>query len=255
MNFTIFTDECVTEKISTPPGYRLDVDSIANCNHGCSVKNISYILYLNYHISLLIENSFPVFQQPFYHVKLYPIHPQTGDCVDNKINKTYECVCKPKYIIMISKFLNEKIQRLITESAKSNTKEITIEENFSAFIVMLKFYPVTAPLFLGFLLNKLNVSLTKFDIQPFEISDEDLDIEAQIINNDTKGVNEYRDTFIEKERELFQIIMKVISAGQCNLRTLAKRYLDDRLIYLWSLSGFLGSGGLGIAFLLRHLFY
>lgn len=256
MNFTIFTDECIIEKTSAPPGYQLAVNSHDNCNKHCHGNNITYILFLNHNISLLIENSFPEYQQPFYRVKLYPIHPQTGDCVYDKINKTYECLCTPKYIIMISKFLNEKILRLIEESTKNNTTEIIEEENFSAFIVMLKFYPVTAPLFLGFLLKKLNVSLTQFDIQRFETADENLDIETQIVREEeTEGVNEYREAFIERESELFQMIMELTSADSCNLRILAERYLDDGNFHLWSFVFFLTSGGLSAVFLLRYLMY
>lgn len=181
---------------------------------------------MNYNISLLITHSFHEFYRIYYSVKLYPVTSQTGECVNNTNNKTYECLCKPKYIVMVSEFLNQETSKVIEESRQNRQIDIINETQFIAFTFMLKFYPITAPLYLAFLLEKNHVPSA--DMKRFQTEVMNLDIETQVLIEETEGVCEYKGNFIEREIELYQIIMeKLKSTNYCNLRTVAGKYLYD----------------------------
>lgn len=215
---------------------------------------MKFISVLNYNISLLINNLFSEFYGSYHRVLLYPVESQTGDCIHNKINKTYECLCKPKYIIMISKVLNNKISKLIEKSKNKETIKITHINNFITFIVMLKFYPITAPLFLSLLFHKLKISLTDSEIERYDNAVMNFDIETQVVREVTEGVNEYRENFIKRETKLFQIIMRELSStDSCNLRAVGENYFVEDDLILCNIVGICVIGGIGFTLLGAHL--
>lgn len=210
---------------------------------------------MNHNIPKITQNLFYQFDRLYHRVKLYPVDSQTGACIDNKINKTYECVCKPKYVIKISKFFNNKILRLIKSSKQNKKINITDEHKFIAFILMLKFYPISAPLFLGFLFHKLKIPLGKSDIKDLQNEIMKIDIENQVVQEATEGVNEYKENFIKRETELFQIIMKeLISTHSCNIRAIGENYFDEGDIVICYVVGIFVIGGFGLTILGHELF-
>lgn len=199
-------------------------------------------------ISLLIEKLFPA-QQPPYRVKLNPIDSHTGHCINNQNKKIFTCLCNSNYQIMINKSFNSKIQQSIEKRIQKNNKtEIRKEEYFIAFIILLKFNSTTAPLFLGYLFREFDICLKNFQLEPFDSTDINLDIETQAECEKVEGKIENIGELIEKEDKLYEIIMKQVSTNSCDLRALAERYFDKDELFVWY------SCGLGICGLI-FLFY
>lgn len=200
-------------------------------------------------ISLFIEKLFPA-QQSSPRVKLNPIDSQTGQCIKNNNKNILECLCNSNYQIMINKSFNSKILPSIEQRIQKNNKRgISKVEYFIAFIILLKFNPTTAPLFLGYLFREFNIRLENVPFEPIDSTDINLDIEAQAKSEEVEGKIENIEELIENEDKLYEIVMKqVLNNSSCDLRALAERYFDTEEFFVWF------SGGLGICGLV-FLFY
>lgn len=218
---------------SSPPGYRLISD--LTCKVKCKGKNRMYIKYLNRNISKLLRTLFS--EQLSYRLKLNTIDSDTGICVHIDYKKTFECSCKTFYQITMSSSLTAAVLDSI-ERISNNNETITQKEDVSALIVLLKFYPITVPLFLAYLFDKYSLYS---EMPEFESTDfAGLNINRNLGNavqvpENIEGKVEYRnEILVPKEKQIFQMIFdNLSSADSCDLRTIANRYLDKDEIHSW----------------------
>lgn len=223
---------------SSSSRFQLAVNGNANCKSKCSSNNKEYIRFLNNNISLLIKKLYPGPQQP-YRIKLNPIDLKTGDCVYNENYKIFECVCNTNYQIMISKSLDETIRQLNDSLVNgANVRDLTFyyknETYFSAFTLLLKFHPITAPLFLGYLYLIFDVHLEKTPFECCDSADVNLDIEAQVVHENVDGMIDNKGAFIKKEDKLFKMIITEASHKSRDLRALAEFYLNTSQIFSYT---------------------
>lgn len=170
---------------------------------------------MNQYISLLIKYSFST-KHPTYLVQLYPIHSQTGDCINDPKKKTYKCYCKPQYVVTISRSLDREIRRSIVNRMMNKKALIKTEEKFIAFMLLLKFNPFIAPLFLAKLFSEFNVRPTKEDLKFYYSVATSSDIEAQNSNE----VIDYKRDLMSTDYVLFQSVMKDVSTDTCGIHDL-----------------------------------
>lgn len=122
----------------------------------------------------------------------------------------------------------------------NNGTEITEKEYFSVLLLILKFHPHAAPLYLAFLFK---LYLSKSENAERLLSEiANLDVEessgnaVHIVPEDVLGRVEYVGQLFKKEEELFQIIIKKVSLGKsCDLRVIYEHYLDNIRALTYSL--------------------
>lgn len=223
------------DSTSSSSRFQLAVNSKANCEMKCSTSNKQYTRLLNNNITLLIKKLYPGHQQP-YRIKLNPIDLKIGDCVYNEYYEMYECVCNTNYQITISESLDKTLRELndiLLNGARVRDliDHYKNETYLSAFTLLLKFHPITAPLFLGYLYRIFDVHLEEYQFEFCDSADANLDIEAQVLHENVDGMVDNKGAFIKSEDNLFKMIIKEASHEAYDLRTLAKFYLNTSQLF------------------------
>lgn len=185
---------------------------------------------MNQNISFLIEKLFGATNR-LYCVKLNPIDSQTGECVNNEDKKVFECVCKTNYQIEVNTSLVRTMQRSMNNRVIATSFQeldnLRKTKALTAFMLLLKFHPITAPLFLGYLFRKYKISVENSAVM-------NLGINIPNLSGNVPGMIENKGKFIEKEEKLFKKIMKEISStNSCDLRAQADLYFNKcRVLHL-----------------------
>lgn len=219
------TDKCVTEYTTTPPAYRLAENGDRECLSNCITNNQQYVQFMNQHISFMIEN---LFTEPirYYRVNLNAIDSQTGKCVRNDHKEVYECECTTNYQIKISRslftFIEQLINNRVTARSLPEIDEYLKGKRLAAFMILLKFHPVTAPLFLGYIFRQFRLCLENYaSVNLSENAPPDL-------SGNVRGLIDDNGEFIEYDEKLFKRIMKKISSTDSrDLRAMVDPYFEN----------------------------
>lgn len=183
---------------------------------------------MNKHIWVLLRNLFN--DHLSYRIKLNTNNSDTGSCING--NQNFVCSYKPNYQIMISSPLMNIFQDLIGTIHTDNDTQITKEYYVTVLIVILKFHPFVAPLYLAYLFQQFVSNFDPLASRQEYLSYNPVENFAQGNYNDNSMV-QYTEPLLKLEQKVFRIIMNKILSTSCNLNGIAASYLTKYEYFLW----------------------
>lgn len=165
-----------------------------------------------------------------YTVKLNPVSSGNGRCVENKKSKNpiFECVCDPKHQIIINIQLNIDFLDIVNQELDL-IQNIGPVEHFCAFIILLKFFPQTAPFYLAYLFEKYNISEDRL----ISVPKQQVDFSGQVVPENARGLVENRGQFSWYGRKMFDQIYDLI-ANKPNINAIGRKYYNKNYAATWA---------------------
>lgn len=150
-----------------------------------------------------------------YKVQLKPINDNIGQCV-RQSTELFLCKCKTNYRIAVNKYLKEDLERIVYLRINT-TRRDEKKSNFFTVILLLKYYPCTAPLFLSYLLYKYEIIVPS--IEELRINAEtDSNLDTSTDDLILGGLIDNRGNIYRLENSMFQELMEKIKCNNCNLQ-------------------------------------
>lgn len=151
-----------------------------------------------------------------YIVKLNPIDSDTGGCLANENNDTYECVCKANYQILVNREFYSILRLIILDTVNSDEK--TDDKQFSALIILLKFMPLHAIFYLANMFKMNNVSSNLPHFIPNDIMN--INFDGEVVPENVPGKLENREQLSEMGNKLFIELLQFVIYN-CDIRSIA----------------------------------
>lgn len=96
------------------------------CTTWCQENNQKYVLFLNKNIYKLKNTLF--LDTRFFIIVLNPTDADTGNCVDNKLKKTFNCIYNANYQIMVNRTFYVTFLHIVNRALKQEQDTIKREE-------------------------------------------------------------------------------------------------------------------------------
>lgn len=203
-------DICKTNPTPTSPFYELVEESDRMCTTWCRDTNQKYVEFLNKNIYKIKNTLF--IDTRFFIIVLNPIDADTGNCVHNKPGKTFNCICNANYQIMVNRTLYVTFLHIVN-GALEQDKHTIKREDFSALMILLKFYPRSAVFYLAYLFQKYDVppKLSTFAPSRRLI----INFGDGLVPEDVDGKVEERRQFKEYGNKIYMKVLNLIARGEC----------------------------------------
>lgn len=163
-------------------------------------------------------------------VRLNPIASNVGNCVEYEKEKTFKCECNANYQIKVTKPFYTSFLKIVENTEMNIYQNIGEKEHFSAFVILLKFYPRSAIFYLDYLFEKYNVSSK---ICLFASNMVAVDFRGRIVPENSTGQMEDRGTFANYESDIFKKVYELIAKNECDIRALGKKYYSKDKPVTW----------------------
>lgn len=199
--------------------YEVTRESSRQCEIVCVKLNLKYVAFLNVYISQAKE-AFLYELAPHCNIQLNSINSNISKCVPKKRN-IFECQCIPNYQIMVSKLLKLLFEAIINAAVDREFSSRT--EEFTAFVIFLKYHPSSAGLYFSHLTNKYALVLSKISM---EISDSTVQ-DSNTENRFEGGLIENKGSFLEYDDIIFKAFLEQIDCNMCNIRKFGVGNFDN----------------------------
>lgn len=144
-------------------------------------------------------------------IKLNPINSNVGKCIKRN-RQVFECQCNPNYQIMVSELLKRNTEYNVQHTTNYvGTLKI---QDYSVFLLLLKFHPLSAVLYLAYLIYVYDLRLQPVSVDIPDYLVQDTNIETHFEG----GLIEDRGSFLENDEEIFKsFLQKVKKRNPCDL--------------------------------------
>lgn len=111
----------------------------------------------------------------------------------------------------------------------NSNQNINSIEHFCAFMILLKFFPHTAPFYLAYLFEKYNLSEYMLVFVPRQL----LDFSGQVVPGNVGGLVENWGHFSQYGHKMFDQIYNLIASNP-NINAIGKRYYNNNKTATWA---------------------